>query len=281
MLFKGYKEGRPSDGSQWVIHLPEDDPEAFDIIANIIHGNVHKLPRGMSIHIFYKTCILAEKYLMLHVLRNHVRQWYDKMWWCVYRRNGQIDPDEIQQHTSIACLLGNHKSLWAAITYYAYACRVVDDELIHWRKDPLLSGSETQSEVGEITEYSKLLAEEVPFLPEFCFDIIQALRLELLEKIMGTKEYLGWLGSVFCFGGGEHSPACKLDDISETDCERIVFAQIRTVMDEYGLTEKAPFLLSGDWAASVNELVDFGSATRIGKLCIARTALKACEERNN
>lgn len=169
MLHKNYMEARPSDGSRWVVHLPEDDPEAFGIIADIISSNTQKLPNEISLRLLYKTCILAEKYLMLHVLRNHVRGWYDKMWWCAYRRNGQIDPGEIQQHTSIACILGDHKSLWAGMTYYAYACRVVDDELVHWRKDPLLSGNETQSEVGEITEYRKLLAEELPLPPAVCF----------------------------------------------------------------------------------------------------------------
>lgn len=93
---------------------------------------------------------------------------------------------------------------------------------------------------------------------------------------MGTKEYLGWLGSVFCFGEGEHSRACQLDDLSETDCERLVFAQIRTIVDKYGLTDKAPFLLSRDWAASVNELVECVHAVP-EQYCIRAIAGQHCE----
>lgn len=80
------------------------------------------------------------------------------------------------------------------------------------------------------------------------------MRLELLEKIMGSKMWLGWLGSVFCFKKGAHSPACKLDQLSELDCERKVYRQIKTAMAEHGVTGKIPFPLAEDWIATVNEL---------------------------
>lgn len=169
MLLKHFKQAKPPNGSPWTVLLPEDDPEAFNILSDIIHADLDQLPKEMTLHLFYKTCLLAEKYLMLPVLRKHAPWWYDKLWWNAYRMNGHIEAAEIQERTSIAYMIGDCKALWAGLTYYAYACRLIDDELIHWRKDPFISGEETQSEIGDLAESRKLLTEEQPCLPAICF----------------------------------------------------------------------------------------------------------------
>lgn len=93
--------------------------------------------------------------------------------------------------------------------------------------------------------------------------------MEVLVGIAGSNTSLGWIGSVFPFGEGDHSPACQVGDIPEHDCEMVVFDQITDVVARHGVTRQIPFPSAEDWMASVNELVE--GITAVPPQCCVRS----------
>lgn len=167
LISQNSTDARPPDGVEWIVYLPDDDPEAFGILVNIIHAKLDQLPDILMLHKFYNVCVLADKYLLLPFLRKLVPRWYDCMWWSFDRPKGQISPIEVLERTSTAYIMGDCKALWAGLTYYAYACRLIDNKLILCRvyPDGPDSSERTQSEVAELSEAMVLVCEEMPSLP--------------------------------------------------------------------------------------------------------------------
>ena len=84
MLYGGFKESKPPVG-KWVLKLAEENPEAFTIILNIVHGRLDKVPLNLSnggsdnsehsATVLYNVAKIADKYLMIRLLRPWAESW--------------------------------------------------------------------------------------------------------------------------------------------------------------------------------------------------------------
>jgi hypothetical protein len=68
MLFGPWREAKPAHGD-WVVQLPEDDPDAMRILLLIVHGTVAEVPEGPSLDELEDLVQVADKYDLLHILR--------------------------------------------------------------------------------------------------------------------------------------------------------------------------------------------------------------------
>ncbi|KUJ15812.1 uncharacterized protein LY89DRAFT_96922 [Mollisia scopiformis] len=80
MFRPGFRESLPrvSEG-QMELDLPDDDPAAFEILLNIIHGHVRKVPDKITLEMLIKLSVLVDKYQVLEVTELHVRSWMPKL----------------------------------------------------------------------------------------------------------------------------------------------------------------------------------------------------------
>ncbi|CAP65509.1 uncharacterized protein PODANS_6_10050 [Podospora anserina S mat+] len=99
MLFGPSAESKPA-GEQWLVSLPEDDPDDFEIILQIVHCQFHvrRIPRKlMTRKAVYGLLLLTDKYQMTHLLapwkhtlvdfgRNGEVKWqgYKDIRWCPF-----------------------------------------------------------------------------------------------------------------------------------------------------------------------------------------------------
>lgn len=86
MLFGGFAESKPVSGD-WVVRLPEDDPQAFAIILEIFHGRIDRVPDRLTSQqsptapspacstLLYHVALIADKYCMLTLLRPWANLW--------------------------------------------------------------------------------------------------------------------------------------------------------------------------------------------------------------
>ncbi|KAK2044248.1 hypothetical protein LZ31DRAFT_566043 [Colletotrichum somersetense] len=77
MLFGGFAESRPSNGKDWVVHLPDDDFSSMEIIFSIAHGVFEDVPTSISVHDLYTLLAHTEKYDSTHLLRPWAKLWSD------------------------------------------------------------------------------------------------------------------------------------------------------------------------------------------------------------
>jgi hypothetical protein len=75
MLFGPWMEKKPSGGEDWVVELPEDSPDAFEIILPIVHTQPHALPGDVPFSQFLDTILLADKYDFREVMSPWIRCW--------------------------------------------------------------------------------------------------------------------------------------------------------------------------------------------------------------
>jgi hypothetical protein len=69
MLKVDYIEGSTLESKGHVeILLPDDDPQAFTILLNIIHGRSKKVPRRVDLLLLQKLAVLVDKYQMQEVV---------------------------------------------------------------------------------------------------------------------------------------------------------------------------------------------------------------------
>jgi hypothetical protein len=76
MLFGGYKESRPVD-CEWLVSLPEDNPEPLLVVLNIIHGNFGSVPAKPSLVELYGILEVTNKYDMSGVVRPWAATWME------------------------------------------------------------------------------------------------------------------------------------------------------------------------------------------------------------
>ena len=76
MLNGNFKEGRAlqTDGNVKV-ELPDDDPAAFRIILNILHGRNRSVPRVINLKALTRIAILADKYRMVEAIESYSYNW--------------------------------------------------------------------------------------------------------------------------------------------------------------------------------------------------------------
>lgn len=61
------------------IPLPEDDPDIFMILLNIIHGYVRRVPLTIDIQTFAQISILVDKYDIRESVELFAHCWFDKL----------------------------------------------------------------------------------------------------------------------------------------------------------------------------------------------------------
>ncbi|KAE8453984.1 hypothetical protein EG329_007760 [Mollisiaceae sp. DMI_Dod_QoI] len=61
------------------IELPDEDPEAFEILMNILHGRVRQVPKQINLKLATKLAIIVDKYLVLEPVEIYVRQWLSSL----------------------------------------------------------------------------------------------------------------------------------------------------------------------------------------------------------
>jgi hypothetical protein len=95
MLYGPFAESKPAaDAGEWVVRLPEDSPQAFRIVLNIIHANFDMVPvvlnaekpDGGSWMAKYRACaclddiaLLTDKYDMVDVVRPWINSWFEEV----------------------------------------------------------------------------------------------------------------------------------------------------------------------------------------------------------
>lgn len=61
------------------ISLPEDDPKAFEVLLNIIHGKLSKVPRQIDIELFTSIIVLIDKYQFQEATSFFSDHWFDDL----------------------------------------------------------------------------------------------------------------------------------------------------------------------------------------------------------
>ncbi|EFQ30174.1 hypothetical protein CGRA01v4_00442 [Colletotrichum graminicola] len=75
MLFGGFAESRPTDGSDWVVDLPDDGRDSMEILFGIIHGAFERVPTELSLWSLYDLLVHTEKYDATRLLRPWAKLW--------------------------------------------------------------------------------------------------------------------------------------------------------------------------------------------------------------
>ncbi|KAH8896340.1 hypothetical protein GQ53DRAFT_761261 [Thozetella sp. PMI_491] len=77
MFYGPYLEAKPADEDHrdWVVALPDDDPDALAIIFNILHSNFECMPGYIDRYDLFKVTLMTNKYGITRILRPWVSQW--------------------------------------------------------------------------------------------------------------------------------------------------------------------------------------------------------------
>lgn len=130
----------PKSAAQWTVSVFEDPPDAFQVMLNVVHGNMDKVPEKMDRSLLSKIIILADKYVMTESLRRVVHIWhirhsepYNKRpGWCIDLDLTCEHPDAgvARAHLIVAHFMGHESAVWRALVYYATMFRLAGSELI-------------------------------------------------------------------------------------------------------------------------------------------------------
>lgn len=74
MLFGPFTEAKPAEGD-WVVELPEDDPETLKILLGLLHGVFAAIPPTLPLAVLCGVLVVADKYDLFHLLRPVVNAW--------------------------------------------------------------------------------------------------------------------------------------------------------------------------------------------------------------
>ncbi|KAI1504913.1 hypothetical protein F5X99DRAFT_370270 [Biscogniauxia marginata] len=78
MLYGGFAESKPPGDQPWTVHLPEDNPEALEVLLNIIHSRFDRVTsKVINIDDLYNITILTDKYDLTRMLQPWVEKWRD------------------------------------------------------------------------------------------------------------------------------------------------------------------------------------------------------------
>ena len=91
LLYGSFAESeKPEDGTQWTVHLPEDDPESMRVILSITHSCFDQIIPGIErlyLDEMYALTVLTDKYDLTRVLRPWARGWTRRIWYSLHRRS--------------------------------------------------------------------------------------------------------------------------------------------------------------------------------------------------
>jgi hypothetical protein len=74
MLFNGFKESRPKK-EEWIVSLPDDDPDALLTLLYIIHSRFGMVPDRPHLEELYRILCVANKYDMTETVRPWAGSW--------------------------------------------------------------------------------------------------------------------------------------------------------------------------------------------------------------
>ncbi|KAI1497937.1 hypothetical protein F5X99DRAFT_432397 [Biscogniauxia marginata] len=111
LLYGGFLESKPADGTQWKVHLPGDKPEPIATILNIIHYRFEHVPDKSSITLqsLYEITVVADKYDLTHMLRPWCDGWVTALALALAlaRKDlGKLSYDHVEQCFWISWVLG-------------------------------------------------------------------------------------------------------------------------------------------------------------------------------
>ncbi|TGO12265.1 hypothetical protein BTUL_0091g00090 [Botrytis tulipae] len=72
------------------IKLPDDDPDAFAIVANVIHHRNKMVPEEISFQSFVKVAIITEKYQISGAMRWVSKEWFDNLPYSIHNKLGNL-----------------------------------------------------------------------------------------------------------------------------------------------------------------------------------------------
>ncbi|KZL75673.1 nuclear pore protein [Colletotrichum incanum] len=154
MLFGGFMESRPKEGSQgnWVVHLPDDQPNPMRLMLEIMHGDFGQVPETMDLPILHTLLVLMDKYDTISLTRPWARTWLT---------SAKTSGDHAKL-LSVAWILGDME-LFSTTTSYLVQSSTINEEgdlIID------LSSSTSGTEGGNRASQSLLLIEATaPLIP--------------------------------------------------------------------------------------------------------------------
>ncbi|KAK4100418.1 hypothetical protein N658DRAFT_451313 [Parathielavia hyrcaniae] len=78
MLFGPWSESKPAQGD-WVVSLPDDNPQPLQTLLSIVHGNFVDVPRKVEIPQLYDIVVVADKYALLRALQPWAPLWLESV----------------------------------------------------------------------------------------------------------------------------------------------------------------------------------------------------------
>ncbi|KAF5570767.1 hypothetical protein FPHYL_955 [Fusarium phyllophilum] len=80
MLRGSFSDSKPANNlHRWEVRLPEDNPEAFVVLMDIVHANFDHAPLDLKPQELYNICVLTNKYDMTKTLRPMATAWYQRL----------------------------------------------------------------------------------------------------------------------------------------------------------------------------------------------------------
>ncbi|KAI0969669.1 hypothetical protein F4678DRAFT_480846 [Xylaria arbuscula] len=162
LLYGVFREGKrrstQDDNSEWTIDLPEDDPEAMEVLLNIIHGRFDAVPKyhkNSAIPDIYEISVITDKYHMTHMIRPWARKWARSALYSI-----KFNPKE-WQWTNV------HKRLWISWELGDRAAFEKNAKRLLWES----------SDQFDLRDDSILKPPEI-------YEIIERTRLETLKALL-------------------------------------------------------------------------------------------------
>lgn len=79
MLTGPWKENTSRSGSLYNVDASNWDEEAFNILMNILHGNINNIPQSVDLELLGKIAVLVDYYKCHDVVTLHVSPWIDEL----------------------------------------------------------------------------------------------------------------------------------------------------------------------------------------------------------
>ncbi|KAF5510770.1 hypothetical protein CGCS363_v002497 [Colletotrichum siamense] len=124
MLFGDFAEARPTEGSQWIVEVSEDNREMFPIFLNIVHGCFKDVPTKLHIQELCALVVIVEKYDALPIIRPWVKEWMDQA----------AEWSDIGYSSHLVCLawVTGHRAIFENnVRNVIYTCYGSEQELFH------------------------------------------------------------------------------------------------------------------------------------------------------
>lgn len=132
LLYGGFAESeKPEDGTQWTVHLPEDDPWPMQFILSITHSCFyHVIPRIERFHLedMYMVTVLTDKYDLTRIVRPWACGWTQRTWCFLNSEREWIAAlNSLVQCLWVAWELGDQASFKLALQLIAHNTTLSED----------------------------------------------------------------------------------------------------------------------------------------------------------